>query len=166
MWQIFQRIESLQTERGRADTAGHGRTAVPTARPSPSPSPSSRPGSRASASRPVILIPWSVPLASPKAQWTRQSAPATPTPSSVPAFAPEVDFSISVVSTPNILGIYLPPLSLVWSSAVTVNSQVVDQRWQVSWSLYDGSALIYAATSLCNGTYELPMLLTIGDYRQ
>jgi hypothetical protein len=63
------------------------------------------------------------------------------------------------------LGIYLAPLNLVWTSTLTADNQTIPQTCQITWNLYAGTTSIYAATSPCNGAFEIPLLLNVGDYR-
>ena len=88
-----------------------------------------------------------------------------PLPSPAALNHPGTVFGISIVSAPLIPNVYIAPLSLLWKSSLMIGDEVIDAGCQIAWNLYRGSALVYAAASGCNGTYELPLQLEVGKYK-
>ena len=150
---------------------------------------SSRPSTTATASRSALgtgLTPVPAPTGSPsptsaqsRTATQKTSPPATPTPQPVPisptptptsqpsmsADNSQLGLSIASSIVPILSGLNLTMLDLFWTPTVTSGSQAVTQNCRITWDLYNRTTSIYKATSLCSGTFQLPMLLLVGDYR-
>lgn len=125
-------------------------------------SPSSLPGPQPGTT--ITLEPLRRPIPS-ASGWTTRSASAGPTPSLVPSPTPIPSLLISIDNTPNVLGIYIAPLILVWTADVAIGGKPVSDGCQIIWTLYKGEARIYLMQSGCNGTFRMLPRLLVGDYR-
>jgi hypothetical protein len=96
---------------------------------------------------------------------------ASPSASTKPTQTPgaqhvlNVRLAVTVDSISDISGVYVAPLSLIWTANVAVDGQAVIYGCRIIWNLYDGSTLVYEGASSCNGTFELPLLLNLGVYK-
>jgi hypothetical protein len=142
--------------------------AIPSSLPSPqvrSPSPQTETPSVPQPKSTIVLPGRQAPvIVPPKGHEANPSASTKPTQTPGAQYVPNARLAITVNSISSILGIYVAPLSLIWTASVTADGQAVTQGCRITWNLYDDSMLVYAGTSSCNGTFELPLLLNSGLY--